>query len=604
MFSLPNPPPKSDFKTHLKDFKGTLELVWRTSPKSVFILVFLSFTQALLPAANLWIAKLLLDTVAEVTTGKTSDMNRLIELLGLQVGTVILGNIIASVQSATRELFADQLQNKISQDLLGKAANLEVEQFENAETYDALQSAYREAGNRPLGVLSQVIALVQALITLGSIGALMSRLGWGILPLVLLSTLPGVWVSTRFGLEDYRMIRRRTHDSRVQNYLGFLLINDTLVKEIRLFHFEPYLLKRWNEYYQQFRNQLVSLIRRRSAWGMLASFISSLLIAASTYLILLKAARHEISVGDFSIFILGLTQVQNQFSGFLSGFSSLYQHLLYMRNLFGFLEITGRDLDDGEAFEGDIETLEFQDVSFCYPMTTKNVLHNISFEVTRGQALALVGENGAGKTTIVKLLTRLFEPTQGKILINGRNATLYSTRSLQKAMSIIFQDFGQYQMTIKENISLSAWNSEQASDSDLLAHAAQTAKAHFIKDLPDEFNTQLGRLFTGGQQLSGGQWQRIALARLYYRKASLLVFDEPTAALDANAEHEVIASLRNETRNRITIIISHRFSTVRLADQILVLEKGRIVERGTHEELIERNGTYAHMYTLQAQGYQ
>lgn len=593
-----------DLKTQMQDLSATLKLAWSTAPGQASLLISLSIVQAFLPAASLWVSKLLLDAVTETISQRVNNLTLLVELLLLQILVGIVGSALSTAQNMVRELFADSLQNRISRQILAKASELEVERFENAETYDALQNAYREVGSRPLGVLTQVIALVQAVITLVSISALMARLGWAILPLILIATLPTVWVSNRYGMEGYRMIRRRTHDARVQNYLGSILTSDALVKEVRLFHFEPYLLERWQEYYRKFRGQLVPLVRARSFWSLAASVFSALVIGFATYLILRRSLEGHITVGDFSLFILGITQVQSQFSTLLNGFSGLYQNVLYMRNLFEFLELPARDLDAGQEFRGTIDTLEFEGVSFRYPLTDRDILKGVNFKIQKGQALALVGQNGAGKTTIVKLLTRLFEPTSGRILINGQDARGFSIRSLQQAMSIIFQDFGQYQMTVSENIALSDQSRPAEENRERIEHAAETAGAQFIETLPDEYKTQLGRLFTGGRQLSGGQWQRLALARLYYRRASLLVFDEPTAALDANAEFEVIEALRKEAHSRITVIISHRFSTVRLADHIVVLENGIITESGSHEELLESNQTYAQMYLLQARGYQ
>ena len=438
-----------------------------------------------------------------------------------------------------------------------------------------------------MGVFTQIITLFQAVITLVSVSALMSQLGWSVVPLVLLATLPSIWVSSRFGTEGYRMLRRQAQEARVQNYVGQLLTSDTAMKEVRLFGFEDYLLRRWQAYYQKFRAQLSSLILRRSAWGFAASLASVSFIGVATLMVLRRAASGLISVGDFGLFIQGIAQLQNQFSNLLSGFTGIYQNLLYMRNLFEFLELPSRDLDSGEIWQGEIEEITFEKVSFRYPLTEKDVLRDVSFSVKRGQALALVGENGAGKTTIVKLLTRLYEPTSGRILINGQEANRFSPGSLQKKMSIIFQDFGQYQMSVRENIALS--RSEDADLEPAIQSASQKAGAkEFIEALPQGYENQLGRWFTGGQNLSGGQWQRLALSRLYFRDGSVLIFDEPTAALDANAEFEVIEALRKQAKGRITVLISHRFSTVRLADKIIVLENGVISEAGSHEELLAR----------------
>ena len=601
-----DPPADGDWRSYLRDLRATVRLVWQTSPHQTVLIALLSLTQAFIPAASLWISKLLLDDVAAAVTGQLGTpaeaFRQLLTLLALQVAVGALSNLLSTIQGASRELIGDALQNHISLLILEKAAKLELEQFENADTYDTLRNAYREVGTRPLGVLTQVISLAQALITLTSVSALMARLGAAMVPLILLATLPGVWVTSRFGTTGFHMIRRQAADARVQNYLGNLLTSDHAVKEVRLFGFEGYLLERWQAYYQKFRRQLVDLITRRSGWGLAASLLSAGLIALATLSVLQRASQGLITVGDFSLFVLGIAQVQGQFSNLLSGFTGIYQNLLYMRNLFEFLELPARDLDAGERWEGPIHTIELEDVTFRYPLTERDVLEGVSFRIERGQALALVGENGAGKTTLVKLLTRLYEPTSGRILLNGLDANRFSPRSVQQEMSIIFQDFGQYSMTVRENIGLG--RIDQLDDEPNIEEAGHRAGADdLIAELPEGYQTMLGRMFLGGMQLSGGQWQRLALARLYFRGGSVLVFDEPTASLDANAEFEVIEALRAQAKGRITVIISHRFSTVRMADQIVVLEEGVVSEAGSHEELLENEGMYERMFRLQARGY-
>ena len=586
---------------------ATARLVWSASPGLLSLILFLSILLALVPAATLWVGKLLLDEVARAVTGgfQNSDQayRRLATLLALQVGIAVASSLLQTIYSASRELLGDTLQNRISLRILSKAAALDVESFENAETYDALRNAYNEVGSRPLGVMFQLIGIAQAIITLGSIGSLMARLGWQVLPLVLLASIPGVIVSSRFGAEGYRVMRRRATDARHQNYLGSLLTSDTLVKEVRLFGFEGYLLQGWQEYYQKFRAQFVSLLGRRSAWGLAATLGSALLIATATLSVLRRAAQGTITVGDFSLFVGGIVQIQSQFTGLLNSVTGIYESLLYMRNLFEFLELPSRNLDAGEEWRGPINTIEFERVSFRYPLTDRDVLSGVSFAVNRGQALALVGENGAGKTTVVKLVTRLFEPTAGRILLNGFDATRFSPRSVQREMSIIFQDYGQYQMTARENIALSRTD-KLHEDAAIQSAGEKSGAVEVVNDLPDRYETMLGRLFPGGRQLSGGQWQRLALARLYFRPASVQIFDEPTAALDAMAEAAMIDRLREHGRDRITLLISHRFSTVRLAERIVVLHEGGVVESGSHEELLAQRGVYAKLFQLQARGYQ
>ncbi len=603
----------------LKDLGATLGLVWEANPLQTLGIATLSVLQALLPAATLWVAKLLLDAVAAAIAGDlgapAEALQQMLGLLLLQVGISAAASIIAALQGAIRELLGDALQNRISRRILSKANELDLPQFEDPTSYDALQNAYREVGTRPLGVFTQIVALVQALVTLSSVSALMAQLGWAIVPLVLLASVPSVIVSSRFGTEGYRMIRRQATDARRQNYLGMLLTNDQAVKEIRLFDFGDYLMERWQQYYLGFRRQLVSLIRRRSGWGLGASLVSTSLVGVATYLVLRRAAAGALTVGDFGLFIQGISQLQSQFSNLLSGFTGIYQHLLYMRNLFEFLELPSDHTDAGEVWEGPIDSVEFKDVTFRYPLTERDVLRGISFKVVKGQMLALVGENGAGKSTIVKLITALYRPTGGTILVNGQDSARFSAESLRAQMSTVFQDFGQYQMTVKENIALGRGSDEldaedeaQGAAADAIDEAVRQAGRRagadeFVSELPKGYDNMLGRWFEGGRQLSGGQWQRLALARLYYRGGSVLIFDEPTSALDADAEYEVIETLREQAKGRIAIIVSHRFSTVRMAERIVVLEGGVVTEQGTHEELLEVDGTYARMFNRQARGY-
>jgi ATP-binding cassette subfamily B protein len=591
----------------IADLLATARLVWSASPGLLSLILVISVLLALVPATTLWVGKLLLDEVARAIAGEFQNADvayrRLATLLALQVGIAITASLVQTVYSTARELLGDTLQNRISLRILNKAAALDVESFENAETYDALRNAYNEVGSRPLGVMFQMIGIGQALITLTSIGGLMARLGWEVLPLVLLASIPGVLVSSRFGAEGYRVIRRRATDARHQNYLGSILTSDNLVKEVRLFGFERYLLDGWQAYYQKFRAQFVSLLARRSAWGLAATLGSSLLIAIATLAVLRRAVSRTITVGDFSLFVGGIVQIQSQFTGLLSGVTGIYESLLYMRNLFEFLELPSRNLDEGETWRGPIESIEFEHVSFRYPLTDRDVLSDVSFVIRRGQALALVGENGAGKTTIVKLVTRLFEPTAGRILLNGIDAKRFSPRSVQCEMSIIFQDYGQYQMTARENIGLS--RTDKMNEDAAIQRASEKSGAlDVVNDLPERYETMLGRLFPGGRQLSGGQWQRLALGRLYFRPASVQIFDEPTAALDAIAEAAMIDRLREHGKDRITLLISHRFSTVRMAETIVVLHAGAVVEAGAHADLLSKGGVYATLFNLQARGYQ
>lgn len=595
-----------DWRVYARDLRSTFDLVWSTDARRTALVAGTSLVQSVLPAATLWISKLLLDAVVLAVGGGFASpaeaFGRLAGLLAAQVGVGALGSLASTVQGAAQELLGDSVQHAMSARILTKASTLDLPAFEDPDTYDHLQNAYREVGRRPLSVFTTIVGLVQAVITLGSVSALMAQLGWAVVPLVLLASVPAVIVTNRFGTANYRMLRRRAADARVQNYLGRLLTSDEAVKEVRLFGFEGYLLERWRAYYRRFRAEFESLVRRRSAWGLAASTVSSILIAVATLSVLRRASQGALTVGDFGLFVQGIGQLQRQFSVLLQGVAGVQQDLLYMRNLFEFVELPARDLDAGETWSGPIERIDVENLRFRYPLTDVDVLKDVSFTVHRGEALALVGVNGAGKTTLVKLLTRLYEPSGGRILLNGLDAARFSSRSVQREIATVFQDFGEYQMTVHENVAIGR-GVETTGEDEVRAAAERAGAAEFVDQLPAGFRQMLGRWFEGGMQLSGGQWQRLALARLYVRGGSVLVFDEPTAALDAAAEFEVVEGLRRQAQDRIAIVVSHRFSTVRTADRIVVLVDGAIAEAGNHAQLVALGGTYATLYALQAQGY-
>jgi ATP-binding cassette, subfamily B, bacterial len=581
-------------------------LVWRADRRRTLLIAAIGLLQSALPAATLWVSKLLLDAVAAAVAGGFASEGeaylRLATLLAVQVALGAAGIVASALQSASTDLLGDSLQHEISARILRRAAQLDVERFEDSATYDRLQNAYREVGTRPLAVFTRLSTLVQSLLTLLSVSALMGQVGAWVVPLVLLASVPAVWVTHHFGTESYRMLRRRAADARTQNYLGRLLTSDDDVKEVRLFGLEGYLLGRWRATYLRFRRELVAIVRRRTAWGLAASLASALLVALATLSVLRRAAQGALSVGDFGLFVQGIVTLQRQFAALLQGVAGIQLDVAYMRNLFEFLEFPSRDLDAGETWVGAIERIDVENVSFRYPGAEREVLRDVSFRVTRGETLALVGVNGAGKTTLVKLLTRLYEPTGGRILLNGLDAARFSPRSVQREIATIFQDFGRYQMTVRENVAVGRGGGETPLDE--VAAAARAAGAQEVVDgLPGGFDQQLGRHFEGGTQLSGGQWQRIALARLYHRGGSVLIFDEPTAALDAAAEAEAVERLRARSRERIGIVISHRFSTVRTADLIVVLSDGVVAEAGDHATLMARGGIYAASFALQARGY-
>lgn len=590
----------------LHDLSRTIRLVWQAHPTYALTLAGLTIVQGFLPAAQLWVWKLLFDAAAGVmqtNTQVTDTFWRLGGLVGVQAGFYVLSALFGTLQGTVRQLLGELLQHQISLRILKKANTLELAFFENAQFYDRLQNAHREAGYRPLEIVSQILSLGQSVITLSSMTLLLVRLHWAILPLILITLLPILLVQNRYGYANYWMLRQRAPEMRKQQYVGSLLTADWVIKEIRSFRVENYLLGIFKSLFAKFFGQTRTLIIRQGVAGLLASIVSILGWLAAIGYVIFRVAQRSITIGDLALYTQAVSQTQGQLRSILGGLSSLYSNTLFIRNLFEFLAQPARDLSDGRIWTEPICEIEFRNVSFCYPGTERSVLQNVSFTVRHGQLLALIGKNGAGKTTLIKLLCRLYEPTSGKILINGKDVSDYSPRSMQEYIAVIFQDYGHYHFTAQENIGLG--RTALMDNLDAIEIAARRSGVHPVIDaLPDGYQSMLGRWFERGHELSTGEWQKIALARAYLRNGSVAILDEPTAALDAEAEYGVFKELSQWTRNRITILVSHRFSTVRMADYILVLNQGRIVEAGSHEELMKKNGQYAHLFRLQAQGYQ
>lgn len=595
--------PSFSVRTMLTDLAATLRLVWRAEPVTGTLLVLLTLLQGLAPVATLYVGKLLLDTVAATLNGAypttavaLAEMSRWVLV---QAVITIIFSVIIVIISALGEYLNTSLQRVIQESILDKAGRLELAQFENPETHDALKNALREAGSRPLSVLNQGLTFIQSMVTVVSIGAVLASLGGTIMALLVAAALPFAVVSYYFNRIGLGLTLRFTQSFRLQNYLASVLASDRLVKEIRLFQFTRHLIERWQEQYRRYQRELVHTIRKRTVANVATSVVSAVFVAAAALVIVRRVTDGTITVGDFAFLVGSVTQAQTQFTSLFTVCTKLHENLLYVRNLFRFLELESREPDSGELWSGPIDTIEFERVSFTYPLTNRRVLEEVSFRLRRDEVLALVGENGAGKSTLIKLLVGLYTPTSGRILINGQDASRFSSRSLQHEIAGIFQDFGQYHLTAAENI-----HAGQAYEERCLERAVDKAGVlGFIENLPQGLHNQLGRVFTGGVDLSGGQWQRLALARLYYKSASLWILDEPTAALDAVAEQEVLREVERGRSARITVFVSHRMSMARRADTILVLENGRIIELGNHEALMQLQGRYATLYTLQARNY-
>ena len=585
--------------------RRALDLVWTTSRPLTVTLAVLTIMAGVLPAAVAWVGKLIVDAVVAAMGSTEPDLRGVLLLIALEAAIVV---VLAACQrgiSASQSLLRALLGQRVNVMILEKALTLQLTHFEDSEFYDKLTQARREASSRPLSLVNRTFGLAQNLLSLASYAALLVAFSpWAVLILVV-AGLPSFVAEAKFSGDAFRLFRWRSPDTRMQLYLESVIAREDGVKEVKLFQLGPRLLGRYREIFAKLFREDRRLTLRRDGWGFVLGLISTTAFYGAYAWIVVATVYNRITLGDMTMYLMLFRQGQSAVTAILSAISGLYEDNLYISNLYEYLEqpVISRS---GAARAGPEpgRGIELEGVSFRYPGADSDALTDISLAIRPGESLALVGENGSGKTTLIKLLTRLYEPTRGRILLDGLELPQWDVEALRQRIGVIFQDFGRYQFTVGENIG--AGDVRHMDDSARWVAAATSGlAAPFIETLPQGYRTQLGRWFSDGRELSGGQWQKIALSRAFMRSdADILVLDEPTASMDAEAEATVFEHFRNMSSDRIAILISHRFSTVRAADQIVVLHGGRIIERGSHESLMAENGRYAHLFRLQAQGYQ
>ncbi len=590
---------------YLRYLPRTFALVRDSSRGFAVGIVVLLLGQAFLPAALAWVGKLIVDAV--VVAARGGDRSRVLRLVVLELGLMVLSTTLSRGQSLLRDLMRTSLGNHVNTMILEKATQLELKHFENAAFYDKMQNARREASSRPLSLVLEIASLVQQLIILATYAVLLARLSpWSVLVIVAAS-LPSFIAEAKLSGESFRLNTWRAPEGRRQNYLEWILTRDSHVKEVKLFGLGPMVLQRYKDLYAKFYLEDRKLALRKSIYGLLLGALSLLAFYGSYVYMALRAAAGFISLGDLTLYLSVFRQGQTSIQSALTSIGSLYEDGLFVSNLYEYLdmETTGeapRVHPPLSAPRARSQSIEFRNVSFHYPGSDKLVLQDVTLQLRPGEKLALVGDNGAGKSTLIKLLLRLYDPTGGAILYGGVDLRDMDPRDLRDRVGVLFQDFVKYQFSAAENIGL-GWV-PSISDRPRIERAVDQGGARPVIDqLPQKLDTMLGGWFEEGQELSGGQWQKIALARAFMRESEVLILDEPTAALDAEAEHELFVRLQQLAADRTAILISHRFSTVRQADRIAVLQGGRVAELGTHEELLQHDGRYAHLFRLQAAGY-
>jgi ATP-binding cassette, subfamily B, bacterial len=595
----------------LRHVPRLLRMVWETHRGFTVAMLILRLLRGFIPLATFWVGKLIIDTVIAARAGEAL-WSQLWEYVALEVAIVVTGEILARASTLIESLLGDLFSNRMSIRLMEHAARLDLAQFENPQVYDHLERARRQTVGR-IALLAQLLAIGQDVITLLTLSGALVAYSPILLVLLVAAIVPMFLGETHFAALGYSLLFRWTPERRQLDYLRYVGASDKTAKELQMFGLAPWLVQRYRSLADRFYEENRRLSVRRGVVSAALSVLGTIGYYAAYVIILLRAVRGQITIGDLTFLAASFGRARDVIQSMLLAASSVYEQALFLRDLFVFFEmeptiksapgapLVPRPLRDGFMFEN---------VGFRYPGSEQWAIRGISLQLKPGERIALVGENGAGKTTLTKLMARLYDPTEGRILLDGRDLREYDLASVRRAIGVIFQDFVRYDMRFDENIGVGEIDRVRealASDSevgdDIRLAAERSLAASLLPRMSRGYKQMLGRRFDEGLDLSGGEWQKVALARAYMRDALVLILDEPTAALDARAEYEVFLRFTELVRGRMAVLISHRFSTVRMADHIIVLQDGGIAEQGSHEELVARGGLYNELFTLQAKGY-
>jgi len=588
----------------LKNLPEFFKLIWQTNKYMTIGNVLLRIFKAAIPLLVLYVGKEIIDEIIRLIDATDKDWNYLWLLLGLELGLAVFSDLTNRVITLLDSLLGDLFSNDTSVQLIKHAAKLDLYQFESPEFYDKLERARRQTTGRTV-LMTQVLSQFQDVITILFLGiGLVAFNPWLIL-ILFVAVLPAFLGETHFNQRTYSLTRSFTPERRELDYLRYIGASDETAKEVKIFSLADFLAERFKELSDKYFLANKKIAVNRALWGSLLSSVGTISYYGAYLFIIYETVNGMITIGTLTFLAGSFQRMRNMLQAIMNRFSKIAEGSLYLQDLFDFFAIQPKIVSGNENAkipQPIQEGFTFENVGFKYPNSEVWAIRNLSFHLAKGEKLALVGENGAGKTTLVKLLARLYNPTEGKILLDGKDLTSYNLGDLRQNIGIIFQDYIRFQMKASENIAIG--NIKNRIELDIIKDAAKKSLADtVIEKLPGEYDQILGKRFDKGIDLSGGQWQKIALGRAYMRDAQLLILDEPTSALDARAEHEVFIRFADLIEGKSAVLISHRFSTVRMADRILFLENGELLELGSHEELLAKDGKYAELFHLQAQGY-
>jgi ATP-binding cassette subfamily B protein len=584
-----------------------VRLVWQSSPIWTMARVLLLVVQGILPLLSLYLMKLVVDAVNTgiVASNKGAAFNHVVILIGLAGAVTLFSNLCDFLAGLVNEIQSQLVTDYMYGLLHAKSIEIDLEYYENSQYYDTFHRAQSEASSRPNSVLNKLVQIGQNSVSVVAIAGLLVSLHWAIVAVVIVAVIPNILVRLQYAGVMYKWQRQKTMAERRANYFHWMLTMDWHAKEIRLFELGTLFARRFRQLRHQLHREKLKITTQNSVRQLVSQITSTLAVFGVYGFIAYQTVQGAITLGGLVMYHQAFQRIQSAFQGILGDLAGLYSDNLFLSNLYEFLDLKPKIADPPhpEPVPRPMQIgIAFNQVSFRYATSTRQALEDITLTIRPGEVVALVGENGSGKTTLIKLLCRLYDPTEGCITLDGIDLRQFKLTDLRREISVIFQDYTKYHLTAQENI----WfgNIDSPPEPEEIAVAARRAGADEVIDsLPQGYETVLGNWFEKGEELSIGQWQKIALARAFLRDSQLIVSDEPTSALDPKAEYEVFQRFRLLLKDQAAILISHRLSTVRMADRIYVLEKGRIVEGGTHEELMRLGGTYAHLFAMQAQNY-